>query len=302
METHKYNNMLSKVGTKQFIYILFFICLYLNTFNYQYTTSYVGNCFRNLSEPVVEEEQNLRKTHVQSSPLEETTSPATFLQESHEQQLTASSLDVELTQSHQVSNKIYNLPVPSGEGTISNEFKTQPKSAYEKKLIEEWQHLNMFEHSNWVNITVQSCQVLVQGITSLDDYDAKFKSWSAMVELLGEFRIALFNESNNIFEALLNELREARKEKPNEHLTPEEEEKWEFIKQNKLEKDIEWKIYQILTWKYWNLKEFPGVDIPDPSVPPLDFDSTYDILGDILEDGEEDGEEDEEEDEEEFED
>ncbi|SPJ10416.1 ring-exported protein 3, putative [Plasmodium sp. DRC-Itaito] len=283
------------------------LTLYLNTFNYKYTTSYEGKGFRKLSEPDVEE-QNLTKTHAQSSPLEEissqatssqatssqatssqatssqaTSSQATSSQESHEQ-LSASSLNVEETQSNKISNKIYNFPLPCAEGTVSNEFKREPKSAYEKKLFEEWQHLNMFEHSNWVNITVQSCQVLVQGLTSLDDYDAKFKSWSNMVELLGEFRITLFNESNNIFEALLDELRDARKDNPNENLTPEEEEKWDIIKQTKLEKDIEWKIYQILTWKYWNLKEFPGVDVPDPNMPPLDFDATYDVLGDILED------------------
>ncbi|ETW36583.1 hypothetical protein PFTANZ_02707 [Plasmodium falciparum Tanzania (2000708)] len=295
MQTRKYNKMLSKVETKQFIYILFFLCLYLNTFNYKYTTSYEGSSFRQLSEPVVEE-QDLKKTNAESSHIEATTSQATTSQattsqatssqESDEQGLTAPSLNLEETQSNKVSNKIFNFPIPSAEGTLSKEFKNQPKTEYEKKLFEEWQHLNMFEHSNWVNITVQSCQVLVQGLTSLDDYDAKFKSWSAMVELLGEFRITLFNESNNMFEALLNELREARKENPNENLTPEEEEKWDLIKQTKLEKDIEWKIYQILTWKYWNLKEFPGVDIPDPSVPSLDFDATYDVLGDILEDDE----------------
>ncbi|CDO64423.1 ring-exported protein 3 [Plasmodium reichenowi] len=282
MQTRKYNKMLSKVEMKQFIYLLFFLCLYLNTFNYKYTNSYEGNSFRKLSEPVVEEE-DLKKTNAESSHIEPTTS-----QVSHEQELKTPSLNVEETQSNKVSNKIYNFPIPSAEGTVSKEFKKQPKTEYEKKLFEEWQHLNMFEHSNWVNITVQSCQVLVQGLTSLDDYDAKFKSWSAMVELLGEFRMTLFNESNNIFEALLNELREARKENPNENLTPEEEEKWDIIKQTKLEKDIEWKIYQILTWKYWNLKEFPGVDIPDPSVPSLDFDATYDVLGDLLEDDEDD--------------
>nr|AGB07472.1 PFI1755C_1-61:GFP [synthetic construct] len=61
MQTRKYNKMLSKVETKQFIYILFFLCLYLNTFNYKYTTSYEGSSFRQLSEPVVEE-QDLKKT------------------------------------------------------------------------------------------------------------------------------------------------------------------------------------------------------------------------------------------------
>ncbi|SCQ12694.1 ring-exported protein 3, putative [Plasmodium gaboni] len=371
METRKNNNMFSKVGTKEFIYILFVICSYLNTFNYKYANSYKGNDIRNLSEAIIQE-QNLRKGHVQSLPIEETTSQettskastsqattskattskattskattsqaaasqattsqentsqattsqattsqattsqattsqattsqattskaptsqATTSQESHEQ-LTAASLNADETQSNKVSNKIHNLPVPAADSTVSNEFKTQPQSAYERKLFEEWQHLNMFEHSNWVNITVQSCQVLVQGLTSLDDYDAKFKSWSDMVELLAEFRMTLYNESNNVFQALLNEFREARKEKPNENLTPEEEEQWDFIKQTKLEKDIEWKIYQILTWKYWNQKEFPGVDIPDPSVPPLDFDATYDVFGDIIEDEEEYQDEDE---------
>ncbi|KYO00338.1 ring-exported protein 3 [Plasmodium gaboni] len=282
METRKNNNMFSKVGTKEFIYILFVICSYLNTFNYKYANSYKGNDIRNLSEAIIQE-QNLRKGHVQSLPIEETTSQettskastsqattskattsqattsqattsqattsqattsqattsqettskSTTSQESHEQ-LTAASLNADETQSNKVSNKIHNLPVPAADSTVSNEFKTQPQSAYERKLFEEWQHLNMFEHSNWVNITVQSCQVLVQGLTSLDDYDAKFKSWSDMVELLAEFRMTLYNESNNVFQALLNEFREARKEKPNENLTPEEEEQWDFIKQTRI--------------------------------------------------------------------
>ncbi|SBS91180.1 ring-exported protein 4, putative [Plasmodium ovale] len=127
----------------------------------------------------------------------------------------------------------------------------------QNKLKDEWKELESDTNREWLNLTVENCQSFIDQYDSIPDIVNKMDGWCNLVQILCNFRKAQVNMQNASLNAFLDTVKEKRLQEYNEELNEDEQNEWNNLKKKKMEDDQEWKTYQLITWKYWNLAQLP---------------------------------------------
>ncbi|KJP85039.1 hypothetical protein AK88_05323 [Plasmodium fragile] len=127
---------------------------------------------------------------------------------------------------------------------------------YETRLKNEWRQLENDENMDWLTITLKTYESFVgkkSGATP--DSETKHKRWCNIVEALDYFRKAKNEEHRAGLEFFLDALNDKIREGDIEDLNLEVEKAWNHLKMAKVKEDNEFRIYQLVTWKYWKQAE-----------------------------------------------
>ncbi|ANQ06977.1 Uncharacterized protein PCOAH_00013200 [Plasmodium coatneyi] len=127
---------------------------------------------------------------------------------------------------------------------------------YETRLKNEWTQLENDENRDWLTITLKTYESFIgKNSETTEDNENKHRRWCNIVEALYYFRKAKNEEHRAGLEFFLDALKDKRQGKGIEDLNLEEEEAWKQLKMAKVREDNEWRIYQLLTCKYWKQAE-----------------------------------------------
>ncbi|KYO00339.1 ring-exported protein 4 [Plasmodium gaboni] len=126
----------------------------------------------------------------------------------------------------------------------------------EYKLREVWNKLETDEHDDYMDVTVEYFEKLLDNDKNLENYEKYYEKRALVAYMLHEFRRGYLNEQNRKFRNFLHNLKEKRIKEPIDTLNADEQDEWNKIKNEKIKSDEEWKKYQLQTWEYLMKMEY----------------------------------------------
>ncbi|EWC76612.1 hypothetical protein C923_02721 [Plasmodium falciparum UGT5.1] len=120
----------------------------------------------------------------------------------------------------------------------------------EYKLRNEWDELEIDEHDDYMDVTVECFEKLLENDKNLENYQENYEIRALVAYMLHELRRGYINEQKMKFKNFLHKLKEKRINEPIDTLNNDEQDEWNKIKSGKIKSDEEWKSYQLQTWEY----------------------------------------------------
>ncbi|SOV84053.1 ring-exported protein 4 [Plasmodium sp.] len=123
-------------------------------------------------------------------------------------------------------------------------------SKYEYDLRNEWNILETDEHDDYMDVTVEYFEKLLDNDKNLENYEKYYEMRALVAYMLHELRRGYVNEQKRKFRNFLNKLKEKRIKEPIDTLNADEQDEWNTIMNEKIKSDEKWKNYQLQTWEY----------------------------------------------------